>query len=149
MSEKQRETLLKSYCEAGMDSRDDRSIHSKPTSSISIQPADSGINNIPFPVLQNMFTKTESLLTDKVAIPIPTSAGKEHIVCIGKKTLKVISEKGGAISCDRQCGNKTTKLCAHTIAVAEFTNTLPQLISWFIRLKSKGATISAMALSGA
>ena len=59
-------------------------------------------------------------------IPIPTSAGKEHIVCVGEKTLKVISGKGGAISCDRQCGNKRTKLCVHTIAVAEFTNTLHQ-----------------------
>ena len=62
MSEKQRETLLKSYCEAGLDARDDRSVHSKPSSSISIQAADSGISSIPFPGLQNMFTKAESLL---------------------------------------------------------------------------------------
>ena len=61
-----RETLLKSCCKAGMDASDDRSVHSKPSSSISIQPADSGISSIPFPVLQNMFTKAESLLSDKV-----------------------------------------------------------------------------------
>ena len=66
------------------------------------------------------------MLSDKVVIPIPTSAGKEHIVCVGKQTLKVNSGKGGAISCNRHYGNKTTKLCAHTIAVAEFTNTLRQ-----------------------
>ena len=86
MGENVRETERNSLevCEAGMDTRDDRSVHSKPSSSISIQPADSGINNIPFPVLQNMFTKAESLLTDKVVIPIPT--GKEHIVCVGKNT---------------------------------------------------------------
>ena len=59
MSEKLRETLLKSYCESGMDASDDRSVHSKLSSSISIQPADSGISSIPFPVLQNTFTKAE------------------------------------------------------------------------------------------
>ena len=57
--------------------------------------------------------------------------------------------KGGSFKCDQNCVNATTKICEHTIAVAEKKyGKLADFITWYKRSKS-GASIIKMALRGA
>ena len=57
--------------------------------------------------------------------------------------------KGGSFKCDQNCVNATTKICEHTIAVAEKKyGKLADFITWCKRSKS-GTSIIKVALGGA
>ena len=54
-----------------------------------------------------------------------SSASKPHIV------QRVPGSRDGN-SCDKEClGFVSRKICAHTVAVANFSHNLPQFFSWF------------------
>lgn len=55
--------------------------------------------------------------------------------------------KGGSLVCDRFCVNNSTKICEHTIAVAQFTDKFHEFLAWYKRSK-RGPRMVGMALSG-
>lgn len=150
MDHQEKQNLYASYISKGMDASSSFKRYDSDTStSISIKANESGIVTIPMPVLENMFSEANNIIIDKCVVALPKSDGKTHIVDCGARSFKVIAGKGGALVCQRECPHKSTKLCSHIIAVGHVTGKLHHLINWFKGLKSKGASITALALSGA
>ena len=55
--------------------------------------------------------------------------------------------KVGSSSCDNNCVNRSTKICDHTLAVAQLNGTLQEFITWYKRSK-RGPNITNMAAAG-
>eukprot|EP00794_Sanderia_malayensis_P019445 gene19445-21370_t len=104
---------------------------------LSITASESGIKTIPPNILESIFTKANQLLK------IPGANNGSFIVAAGSNN----THTGGSLECDKACLHRSTKLCEHTLAVAERTNRIYALISWYIKSKA-GPKITEMALSG-
>ena len=126
ISSKESENIITTYLSKGMESA--RSVQANGGSGLSditTAAADTGIVAIPMPVLDNMFTEANTLLRQQCVISQPNSGGRNFIVVSGGKNLTITkAARGAGLTCDRQCVHKKSKLCAHTIAVAQYSGTL-------------------------
>ena len=69
-----------------------------------------------------------------------TSTSKPHIV---KRVLG--SREGAGYSCDKEClGFVSRKLCAHTVAVAHYSNNLQQFVSWFKKSRRSRENLTSL-----
>ena len=116
---------------------------------LSVTAMESGITKVPAVILAmfekaNELLRQEDLIVKKPGVDggLYTAAGhRNQIYCVKPG-------KGGSFKCDQNCVNATTKICEHTVAVAEKYGKLADLITWYKRSKS-GASIIKMALDGA
>ena len=66
---------------------------------------------------------------------------------VSNKVHSVTPGEGGSLSCDNNCENRSTKICEHTLAVAQLNGTLQEFITWYKRSK-RGPNITNMAAAG-
>eukprot|EP00794_Sanderia_malayensis_P002355 gene2355-2713_t len=111
--------------------------------------SESGIKTIPPNILESMFTNPNQLLKKPgFVMPTPGANIGSFVVAAGSNNTHTVKQgRGGSLECDKACLHRSTKLCEHTLAVAERTNRIIALISWYIKSKA-GPKITEMALSG-
>lgn len=114
---------------------------------LSLTAEESGIKTIPFSILETMFDKANVLLAAQgYVVPRPGATDGSYIVAgHSNKTYPVTPGRGGSMTCDRSCTNKTTNLCEHVLAVAETRGQLIELLAWYKRAK-KRPKLTDMAL---
>ena len=157
----QRKGSIEKFCNTGIDGKKldienvadvtslltSTSCTTKEQAKLSLTAEASGIKTIPFSILQTMFDKANVLLAaqDHV-VPKPGATGGSFIVAgHSNKIYTVTPGRGGSMSCDRSCTNKTTDLCEHVLAVAERRGQLSELLAWYKRAK-KRPRLTGMAL---
>ena len=96
------------------------------------------------------FEKANELLRhENLIVKKPGKDAGFYIIARHTKQIGCVTPgKGGSFKCDRNCVNASTKICEHTIAVAEKYGKLPDFVTWLKRSKS-GASITKIALAGA
>lgn len=156
LTHEQRMRKLSAFLSRGMDEKED-SIHGEPASgtetssktSLSVTAAESGITSIPTAILESVFEKAANLLSiPGNVVPKPgASDGSFMVAGISNKVHCVTPGKGGSLTCDRTCVNFSSKICEHTLAVAQLKGSLPEFIAWYKRSK-RGPNITNMALAG-
>ena len=84
------------------------------------------ILNVPPSIIDRMTLKATNLLgTPGNVIPKPSATDESYIVAgRANKVHSVKPGKGGSWTCDRVCINSSTKMCEHTLAVAQTTRQL-------------------------
>ena len=131
LSHDQRKRKLSLFLNAGIGDKKDPiedlvSATVTPTSapSAAINAVNSGITTVPIAILEAMFEKATKLLASPGnVIPKPGATDGSFIVAgVCNKIHVVKPGKGGSLVCDRFCVNNSTKICEHTIAVAQFTD---------------------------
>jgi hypothetical protein len=95
-----------------------------------------------------MFDKAASLLQQQNFVtPKPGAQDGSYIVAGHSNQIYCVTPgKGGSLKCDQKCPNTTTKICEHTLAVAEKRGSLNDFITWFKRSKA-GPSVTKMALN--
>ncbi len=162
----QRKAAIKKFMDAGVDILSNQTEEAKEAKTpaddvdlntesglhkrMTIFAADSGITTIPMPILQTMFEKADKLVsTDGNVILKPGGTDGAYVVAGHSNRILIVTPgKGGALSCDRSCPNRSTRLCEHALAVAAHRGSLKEFIAWFKRSKN-GPNLTAMALHGA
>ena len=138
LTHEQRMRKLSTFLKAEIDDRKDPiqdPIETAPIDtppSLTIDAKNSGINTIPTAILEAMFQKAANLraVPGKI-IPKPGATDGSFIVAgVCNKIHVVTPGKGGSLVCDRACVNHSTKMCEHTLAVAQVTNKLEGFINW-------------------
>ena len=156
LSHDQRKRKLSLFLNAGICDKKDPiedlvSATVTPTSapSAAINAVNSGITTVPIAILEAMFEKATKLLASPGnVIPKPGATDGSFIVAgVCNKIHVVKPGKGGSLVCDRFCVNNSTKICEHTIAVAQFTDKFHEFLAWYKRSK-RGPRMVDMALSG-
>ena len=96
------------------------SLQQRPPVKLPISASESGIITVPIPILQTMFEKAANLLlTDGNIVLKPGGTDGSYAVAgLSNRILVITPGKGGSLTCDRQCSNRSTVLCEHTLAVA-------------------------------
>ena len=91
------------------------------------------ILNVPPSIRDGMILKATNLLgTPGNVIPKPSATDESYIVGgTANKVHSVKPGKGGSWTCDRVCINSSTKICEHTLAVAQTTERLNEFLTWF------------------
>ena len=96
---------------------------------------------VPRLVLEGMWTKASKLLTTTGAImKAPGLDPKAHTVLSssGNPPHLVTLRKNGQYICDKTCGNwNSTRVCSHTLAVAEVNGDLSDFVSWLVKSKKQ------------
>ena len=96
---------------------------------------------VPKLVLEGRWTKASKLLTTTGSImKAPGIDPKAHTVLSssGNPPHLVTLRKNGQYDCDKTCGNwNSTRVCSHTLAVAEVNGDLSVFVSWFVKSKKK------------
>ena len=118
-------------------------------SAFSVTVTESGITKPAIVILATMFEKANELLRQEdLIVKMPGAEDGSYIVAGHTNQIYCVTPgKGGSFKCDQNCVNATTKICEHTVAVAEKYGKLADLITWYKRSKS-GASIIKMALDG-
>ncbi|XP_028413858.1 uncharacterized protein LOC114536703 [Dendronephthya gigantea] len=156
LSHAQMEKRLADFNKAKMDSRVDvvsptpQDQEDEPTSRLSVTANESGITTVPQPILEAMFERASNLLAvpGKV-IPKPGADDGSFVVAGLSNNIHCVNPgKGGSLSCDRSCINYATKICEHTLAVAQVRGTLSELLTWFKRRKKRPAMMEMVEQSG-
>ena len=118
---------------------------------LSVTAVDSGITKISPTTLQNMWDKAEELMNDSSAItPAPGKDKTARIVLSYSSAIPHLVLKGtnGQFKCDSRCLNwRSSKLCSHSLAVAELNNELPAFLHWFNQSDSE-PNITSLAMAG-
>ena len=132
MTAVQRLNKVKEFQKAGMRSQKDYVTITAPAaqqcSALSVTAMNSGITKVPIVILATMFEKAnELLLHENIIVKKPegsyiVSGHTNQIYC-------VTPGKGGSFKCDRNCVNASTKICKHTIAIAEKYGNLHDFIT--------------------
>eukprot|EP00794_Sanderia_malayensis_P009403 gene9403-10391_t len=156
----QRKSSVKKFLDTGVDGKkddllsndkespQDETVEKEPRC-LEITASRCGIENVPLPILQTIFDKVSKLVSSQgLVVPQPGSTNGSYIVAgYSNKIFIVTPGKGGSLSCDRSCTNKSTKICEHTIAVAHVRGTLHEFIDWYKRkLRNKRGNLIDMAL---
>ena len=155
LNQDQRRRKLSSFLNAGIGDKKDpiedlvKETVSCNAPSSAINAENSGITTIPIAILEAMFEKAANLLaTPGSVIQKPGATDGSFIVAgVCNKIHVVTPGKGGSLVCDRSCVNFSTKICEHTLAVAQFTDKCNELIAWYKRSK-RGPKMVDMALRG-
>ena len=106
------------------------------TCNMSITAEQSQIVSIPFPIVEEMFKKASSLLDEQSNIvPAPGFGGRQHLVLSRSSsephTVRTIGS-GNQYACDKTCIKwSTSKICSHTLAVAEMLGKLRPFLNWY------------------
>ena len=111
---------------------------------------ESGITKRPIAILATMFEKANELLQqDDLIVKKPGGDDGSYTVASHTNQIYCVTlGKGGSFKYDRNCVNGSTKICEHTVTVAENYGKLSDFITWYKKSKS-GASITKMALGGA
>lgn len=137
LTHEQRMRKLSTFLKAEIDDRKDPiqdPIETAPidtSPSLTIDAKSSGITTIPAAILEAMFQKAANLsATPGKIIPKPGATDGSFIVAgVCNKIHVVTPGKGGSLVCDRGCINHSTKMCEHTLAVAQVTDKLEGSLS--------------------
>lgn len=110
---------------------------------------DSGITTIPIAILEAMFDKAAKLVsTLGSVVPKPGASDDSFMVAgVSNKVHCVTPGKGDSLTCDRTCINHSTKICEHTLAVAQVKGKLSEFIAWYKRSK-RSPNMTNMATDG-
>ena len=103
---------------------------------------DAGIPGIPEATLCGIWSKAEAIISKSSAIVnAPGNLDSKLVESkSGKMPHFVTKEKSGRFTCDDGCKMwMSTRICAHTVAVAHTMNLLLSFIDW--RKKSKGTSV--------
>ena len=147
---------LSEYLMTGMDGKEDvllkgtaNQTETPSTSASSITARESGIATVPIAILEALFDKAATLVsTPGSVVPKPgASDGSFMVAGVSNKVHSVTPGKGGSLSCDNNCVNRSTKICEHTLAVGQLNGTLQEFITWYKRSK-RGPNITNMAAAG-
>ena len=155
LTHEQRMRKLSAFLMTGMDDKDvirkETANHAETPSSsaLSLTARESGITTIPVAILEALFDKAANLVSTSGSVVPKPGASDESFMVVGvsNKVHSVSPGKGGSLSCDRSCVNHSTKICEHTLAVAQLNGTLPEFVAWDKRSK-RGLNISSMAAAG-
>ena len=117
---------------------------------LSVTAMEIGITKVLIIILATIFAKASELLRhEDLIVKMPGANDGSYIVAGHTNQIYCATPgKGGSFKCDQNCVNASTKICEHTIAVAEKYGKLLDFITWYKRFKS-GTCITTMALGGA
>ena len=92
---------------------------------------ESGITKVLIVFLATMFEKANELLQyEDLIVKKPGADDGSYIVAGHTNQIYCVTPgKGGSFKCDQNCVNATTKICEHTIAVAEKYGKLADFIT--------------------
>ena len=118
---------------------------------LDISAEDSGIHTIPLITLQAIWNKAVSLLNgDNLVTPTPGSDRRARaVMSYHSDAPHIVRPKGnGQYVCDSNCPQwMSSKICSHTVAVAQLNNSLREFLDWFVS-SSPQPNITALAMSG-
>ena len=143
MSAKQRDALKKKFFSASMSDPSrhgvtkEKEVATEKMLSITVENAQ--IIEIPYPVLNGMFSKAATTVNDPSALwKVPTSGGGDsscpvrfmvHSQTSRDPYTVFIYPKTGKVQCDKGCVNWATyTMCSHTLAAAEKMGTLKEFL---------------------
>lgn len=101
------------------------------------------IPGIPEATVQGIWSKGAAIVSKSDAIVNAPGSNDSMLVesKTGKRPHLVSKESAGRFTCDDGCKMwLSTRICAHTVAVADTINLLPSFLDW--RKKCKGASVS-------
>eukprot|EP00794_Sanderia_malayensis_P010347 gene10347-11424_t len=156
----QRRSSVKKFLDTGVDGKKDDLLSNdkespqdetfeKEPRCLEITASRCGIKNVPLPILQTISEKASKIVSSQgLVVPQPGSTNGSYIVAgYSNKIFIVTPGKGGSLSCDRLCTDKSIKICEHTIALAHVRGTLHKFIEWDKRgLRNKHGNLIDMAL---
>ena len=112
--------------------RSSRSLHPPPhIVALFVAAMESGITKVLIVIYATMFEKANELLQHEDLIVKKPGAddGSDIVAGHTNQIYCVTPGKGGSFKCDQNCVNATTKICEHTIAVAEKYGKLADFIT--------------------
>lgn len=156
LTHEQKLRKLSEYLMTGMDGKEDvireetaNHTETPSTSALSLTARESGITTVPIAILEALFDKAATLVsTPGSVVPKPgASDGSFMVAGVSNKVHSVTPGKGGSLTCDSHCVNRSTKICEHTLAVAQLNGTLQEFVTWYKRSK-RGPNLTSMAAAG-
>lgn len=103
---------------------------------LSITPEETGIINIPYNIVCDMFEYANTILTDKCGIvPVPGSETAYYVLDSEKGNPRkvTVSKDRRSMSCEKNCHRwNGYKFCSHIIALAQHLQLLFEVISKYI-----------------
>lgn len=157
LTHEQRMRKLSAFLKAGIEDKNDpiqdpdkpAGIDTSP--SLTLTAENSGITTIPTAILEVMFDKAANLIAiPGNVIPKPGATDGSFIVAGACNRIHVVTPGKGALGsllCDRSCVNHSTKMCEHTLAVAQVVDKLAEFIAWYKRSR-RGPKMTDMAVTG-
>ena len=119
--------------------------------SISISAQDSGISTIPLITLPGIWRKAESLLQgENMITKAPGSEQRARVVISFRSdTPHIVKPKeNGQYVCDANCPQwVSSKICSHTVAVAEINTSLRSFLDWYIACAVQ-PNLTTLSMSG-
>lgn len=116
---------------------------------LSVPREECGIQTLPFETISAIWDKQE-LNSERDIVPAPGSDSKAMMVCIKIINVPhfVCSTLDGQSYCDNGCLQwKSSKICAHTVAIVGKNNDLCTFLQWYI-CTNQEPNISTLAMSG-
>ena len=100
-------------------------------------------------ILEAMLEKAANLIAiPGNVIPKPGATDGSFVVVGACNKIHVVTPgKGGSLLCDGSCVDHSTKMCEHTLDVAQVTNKLEEFIAWYKRTR-RDPKMTGMAVSG-
>ena len=122
-----------------------------PIHTLSVSAEECGIQTLPFETISAIWVKAEQYLnSERDIVPAPGNDSKAMMVTSKSSVFPhfVSSSSQGQYSCDNGCLQwKSSKICAHTVAVAEKNGDLHAFLEWYI-CTNQEPNITALAMSG-
>ena len=107
----------------------------------------SGITSVPAPILDHMFERAEELLALDNHTQQHVGDANTYLVFDTRKDITVTRLRSGTIfSCGNKCLHQKTRICEHTIAVAEKCGVLREFLNWYAKSKH-GSNMQTFAIS--
>ena len=148
MNVNQREHALQKYWKTRNQkqeseiSKDDKKCQEKDqfqnSSTLSVDPEQSGLAGIPLLLLKDIFSEASKLLATEAAI-LPAPSPKESSFVVrndnGARPYFVFQEANGKVVCEECERYKSAKICCHSVAVAEKCGTLHAEVYFLVQKK--------------
>ena len=136
---------------SGLINNDQQDTVTTSATGLSISAENSRIHTIPLITLQGIWTKAASLLQDNSAITHTPGSDKRARAVLSHRSENphiVRPKSDGQFVCDSNCPQwSSSKICSHTVAVAEKNNCLQNFINWYIR-SAPQVNITNLAMAG-
>ena len=118
---------------------------------LSVAAEESGIETLSFETIHAIWVKAEQyLISEKDIVPAPGNNSKAMMVASQSSNVPhfVCSSSDGQYYCDNGCLQwKSSKICSHTVAVAEKNGDLHAFLQWYI-CTNQEPNITSVAMSG-
>ena len=117
--------------------------HMKPVCALTVSFGEVQIPGIPEATVEGIWLKAAALISKSDAIVSAPGGTNSWLVesTTGNRPHFVTKEKSGRFKCGDGCKMRlSTRMCAHSVAVADPLNLLPSSLDW--RKKCKGASVS-------